>query len=239
MPTSNSPAARRDPPAWEIARLPDSADPAAARAFCRAVAAGHYENFAVATLLVPRRLRQHVATIYTFARWADDLADEAASPEAATAALADWRRGLDDCFAGRPQHPVYVALAKTVDETGLSIKPFADLIDAFTQDQSKTRYATRDELEDYCTRSANPVGRIVLGLEGCLDPELVKMSDAICTGLQLVNFWQDITRDRLAGRMYLPQADMAAHGVDASMLEQSPASPELQSLLREEVAWAR
>lgn len=219
--------------------MPGALDAEAARAFCRTVASAHYENFTVATLLVPQRLRQHLANVYAFARWADDLADEASSPVAAALALADWRRGLDACFAGQPNHPVYVALAETVRETGLSREPFADLIDAFEQDQEKTRYATRAELLDYCRRSADPVGRIVLALGGCHDPDLIRMSDAVCTGLQLVNFWQDITRDRLAGRIYLPADDMARHGVDESMLASDEASPEVKSLLREQVAWAR
>jgi squalene synthase HpnC len=239
MPHSSRPAARRDPPAWEIAAVPSSLDVEAARAFCRTIASAHYENFTVATLLVPARLRQHLANVYTFARWADDLADEATSPAAATAALAEWRGGLDACLAGRPSHPVYVALAETIRETGLSREPFADLIDAFEQDQRKTRYATRAELLDYCRRSADPVGRIVLGLEGCRDPDLIRMSDAICTGLQLVNFWQDITRDRLAGRIYLPADDMARHGVTESMLASNEAGPEVKALLCDEVAWAR
>jgi squalene synthase HpnC len=233
------PAARRDPVAWELAPLPHSADPEAARRFCRAVAAAHYENFTVASLLVPRRLRQHLANVYTFARWADDLADEASSPEVASAALADWRRQLEACFAGRPQHPVFVALAETITATDLTIEPFADLLDAFEQDQRKTRYATRAELLDYCRRSADPVGRIVLALEGCRDPEPVGMSDAICSGLQLVNFWQDITRDRLAGRIYLPEADMARHRVDETMLAAPVAAAEVRALVADEVAWAR
>lgn len=239
MITSAAPAARRDPAAWNLAPLPPDGDPAAARRFCRAVAAGHYENFTVATLLVPPRLRQHLANVYTFARWADDLADEAASREAAADALADWRRGLEACFGGRPRHPVYVALAETVRDRGLTIEPFADLIDAFEQDQVKMRYATRAELLDYCRRSADPVGRIVLALEGCRDAELVRMSDSICTGLQLVNFWQDITRDRLAGRIYLPEDDMARHGVGEAMLAETPAEAALRSLMKDEVAWAR
>lgn len=239
MATLSPTAAHRDPAAWELATVPVDGDSAAARRFCRAVAAGHYENFTVATLLVPARLRQHLANVYTFARWADDLADESASRGEATAALADWRQQLTDCFAGRPRHPVFVALAETIDKAGLAIDPFADLIDAFQQDQEKTHYASRVELLDYCRRSADPVGRIVLGLEGCRDPELVRMSDALCTGLQLVNFWQDLTRDRLAGRVYLPAADMARYGVEESMLAATTAPPALRALLAEEVAWAR
>jgi squalene synthase HpnC len=232
-------AARRDPPAWELVSVPTSLERATAEAFCRAVAAAHYENFTVATLLVPARLRQHLANVYTFARWADDLADEAASPAHATAALAEWRQGLDECFRGNPRHPVYVALAETIQATGLTREPFDHLIDAFEQDQVKTRYATRAELLDYCRRSADPVGRIVLSLEGCRDAEFVGMSDAICSGLQLVNFWQDITRDRIAGRIYIPHDDMVRHGVREEMLADATARPEVRSLIADEVTWAR
>jgi len=236
---SSPPADRRDPAAWRLVSLPPGGDPEAARTFCRQLAERHYENFTVATRLVPARLRQHLANVYAFARWADDLADEAADPDAATRSLDDWRRGLDDCFAGRPRHPIYVALAETIREKRLDAEPFADLIDAFRQDQWKRAYDSRGELLDYCRRSANPVGRIVLALEGCRDPALVAMSDAICTGLQLVNFWQDVKRDRLAGRVYLPREDMARHGVEEPMLDRPVAAGPLVRLLREEVAWAR
>jgi squalene synthase HpnC len=232
-------AARRDPAAWRLATLPAGADLEAARAFCRQVAARHYENFTVATRLVPARLRQHLANVYAFARWADDLADEATGPDEALRELAAWQQGLDDCFAGRPRHPVFVALADTAQVTGVGREPFADLLDAFRQDQVQTRYGNRAELLDYCRRSADPVGRIVLALEGCREPRLVAMSDAICTGLQLVNFWQDIRRDRLAGRVYLPAADMAACGVTEADLDAPRASPALRELVRHEVAWAR
>jgi squalene synthase HpnC len=232
-------AARRDPPAWELAAVPATADRAAAEAFCRAVAARHYENFTVATRLLPARLRQRFATVYAFARWSDDLADETADAAEADRRLADWRRQLEDCFAGRAEHPIYVALAATARETGLTIEPFADLLDAFRQDQVRTRYASRADLLDYCRRSADPVGRIVLALEGCRAPDLVAMSDAICTGLQLVNFWQDLRRDRIAGRVYLPADDMRRFGVDESMLDLPVASAPLRALVREELAWAR
>jgi squalene synthase HpnC len=134
---------------------------------------------------------------------------------------------------------VFVALADTAGRTGLAIEPFADLLDAFEQDQWKTCFATRAELLDYCHRSANPVGRIVLGLEGCRDPKLLELSDAICTGLQLVNFWQDLKRDRLAGRVYLPAEDMRRHGVDEAMLDDDSAPQALRNLVADEVAWAR
>jgi squalene synthase HpnC len=207
------------------------------------VARAHYENFTVATRLVPPRLRQHLANVYAFARWGDDLADEAG--DEAGVGLADWRRELEECFAGRPRHPVFIALADTVRRAGLTIEPFADLLDAFAEDRRldaagvTARYATRADLRGYCRRSADPVGRIVLALEGCRDPERVSLSDSICTGLQLVNFWQDVARDRAAGRIYLPREDMRRHGVEEPMLSEPRASAAVVSLLRDEVAWAR
>ena len=237
--------ARRDPTAWHRAPVPTAGDLAAAEGFCRDVASRHYENFTVATRLVPPRLRQHLANVYADARWSDDLADESASPTEAARDLAAWRQGLEECFAGRPGHPVYVALAETVRQTGLTIEPFAHLLDAFEEDRAfdaagtAVRYADRDSLVAYCRHSADPVGRIVLALEGCRDAALVAMSDSICTGLQLVNFWQDVRRDRLAGRVYLPRDDMQQHGVTEAMLDALRAATPLRELLRDEVAWAR
>jgi squalene synthase HpnC len=245
MPVQPPQSAHRDPTAWHRVPLPTTCDVAAAEAFCRDVASRHYENFTVATRLVPSSLRQHLANVYAYARWSDDLADEAASPAVAARDLAAWRQGLEDCFAGRPGHPVYVALAETVRQTGLTMEPFAHLLDAFEEDQAfdsagtSVRYADRAALVAYCRRSADPVGRIVLALEGCRDTGLVAMSDSICTGLQLVNFWQDVHRDRLAGRVYFPLADMRQHGVTEAMLDAPRAAVPLQSLLRAEVAWAR
>lgn len=237
--------AQRDPTVWQIRPAPVDGDLAAARAFCRDVASRHYENFTVATRLVPPRLRQHLANVYAYARWSDDLADEAASPTEAARDLAAWRQGLEACFAGRPGHPVYVALADTVRQAGLTIEPFARLLDAFEEDRAfdaagvAARYADRNDLVAYCRRSADPVGRIVLALEGCRDAAMVALSDCICTGLQLVNFWQDVRRDRLAGRVYLPRDDMRRHGVEEAMLDLPRAAPPLKQLLRDEVAWAR
>ena len=236
---------QRDPTAGQLVSVPAGGDLAAAEAFCRSVASRHYENFTVATRLVPPRLRQHLANVYAFARWSDDLADEAASPAAAACNLAAWRQGLEECFAGRPGHPIFVALAATAEQTGLTIEPFVHLLDAFEEDQAHDaagvagRYADRAALIAYCQRSADPVGRIVLALEGCHDAALVDLSDSICTGLQLVNFWQDVRRDRRAGRIYLPSKDMQRHGVSEAMLAAPRATPQLRELLREEVAWAR
>ncbi|MFM8703642.1 MAG: squalene synthase HpnC [Planctomycetia bacterium] len=244
VPCSVQPA-RRDPTAWQLAAVPAGGDLAAAEAFCRDVAGRHYENFTVASRLVPARLRQHMANVYAFARWSDDLADEAASPAEAAEGLADWRRGLEECFAGRPGHPVYVALSATARQAGLTIEPFAHLLDAFDEDRRfdaagvAVRYPDRDALVAYCRRSADPVGRIVLALEGCRDAARVALSDRICTGLQLVNFWQDIRRDRLAGRVYLPRDDMRRHGVAEPMLDAPRAAAPLRALVRDQVAWAR
>lgn len=236
-------ATRRDAAPWSMTAFPTSDDLGAARAFCRVIAARHYENFTVATRLVPARLRQHLANVYAFARWSDDLADE--TPHDGGAALAAWRAGLEACFAGRPTHPVYVALADTVHQTGLAIEPFADLLSAFEEDKALdraavlVRYDSRTALLGYCSRSANPVGRIVLGLEGCRDHDMITQSDAICTGLQLVNFWQDVRRDSQAGRVYLPREDLDRHGVQAADLAALAATPALRALVREEVGWAR
>ncbi len=238
-PSAITSAARRDPAAWETADVPWQGSLPEAEAFCRALASRHYENFTVATRLVPPRLRQHLANVYAFARWSDDLADESASPAEALPALADWRRRLERCFAGQPGHPIFVALAETIRQTQLTIEPFSDLLDAFEQDQTMTRYSDRPALLDYCRRSANPVGRIVLALDGCHYTDRVALSDSICTGLQLVNFWQDVNRDRVAGRVYLPADDMRRHGVDEAMLDADRACPPLVSLVREEVDWAR
>ena len=239
MASPSRPAVARDLPAWQLAPPPDAVTLDVAQAFCRFIAEAHYENFSVVTRLVPRRLRQDFATVYAFARWSDDLADETGSPQAAARALAEWRAEVQACFAGRPHGPILVALADTAQRTGLTIEPFCDLLDAFEQDQWKTRFVTRAELLDYCRRSADPVGRIVLGLEGCHEPRLLELSDAICTGLQLVNFWQDLKRDRLAGRVYLPADDMRRYGVEETMLDLDSAPPPLRDLVREEVAWAR
>ena len=228
--------ARRDPAAWKLASVPDDLDLASAESFCRQVAAAHYENFTVATRLVPADMRQDLANVYTFARWSDDLADE--SDGDSTDALKAWRFGLDDCFAGDPKHPVFVALSRTVECHKLPIEPFADLIDAFIQDQTVERYDSREQLLDYCRRSANPVGRIVLCLANCRAIDQFELSDSICTGLQLVNFWQDVRRDHLAGRIYIPAEDMQRHGVSEIMFEAPTASPEFIALLTEEVAWA-
>lgn len=255
---------QRDPSAWALAGAVATTSLVEAEAICRRIARRHYENFTVATRLVPADLRQDFANVYAFARWSDDLADEApgvgtapAPPsgtasggtvpegDAALAGLAAWRDRLERCRDGRPDHPVFVALADTIRRRDLSLEPFSHLLDAFEEDRRfdlagvAVRYPTRDAVVGYCRRSADPVGRIVLAIGGCRSPDLVALSDAICTGLQLVNFWQDIRRDRLAGRVYVPAEDMVRLGVDEGMLDAPTASPALRRLVAEEVAWAR
>ena len=189
--------------------------------YVRALTHSHYENFSVLSRLVPERMRDDFAAVYAFCRWSDDLGDEmGATPEArekSLALLGWWRAELEACFAfvrgdaeRLPTHPVFVALAETIRRRGLPIRPFDDLISAFEQDQRVTRYRTWADLLDYCTRSANPVGRLVLGIGGYDgtgpgDEELLRMSDATCTALQLANFWQDVRRDLTdRDRIYIP-----------------------------------
>jgi squalene synthase HpnC len=238
MPSTRD-AALRETKAWLLAACPDSLDLRAAEDFCRALAGRHYENFSVASRLLPSALRQDLANVYAFARWADDLADESDGPEEALLALGDWRRRLVAASEGRPDHPVFVALAATLRRRGLPVEPFHHLLDAFEQDQFRSRYQSRADLLHYCSRSADPVGRIVLGLGGCRDPAAIAQSDSICTGLQLVNFWQDIVRDRAAGRIYVPLEEMMRHGVREEDFDRPVASECVRGLLRDLVSWAR
>ncbi len=174
--------------------------------WCAQLASRQYENFSVLSALVPGRLRPDFAAVYAFCRWADDLGDEAGAPgEERLRLLAWWRQELEACYAGAPRHPVFVALRPTVVRHGLPIAPFDDLIRAFELDQRRSRWGTFDELVGYCTLSADPVGRIVLGLFGAADPERQRLSDRVCTALQVVNHVQDVRRDLLErDRIYLP-----------------------------------
>jgi len=179
------------------------------------VSVGHYENFPVASLLLPARLREPVAVIYRFARSADDFADEGDAPPAERLAQLDaYRNALRRIAAGDPPGtPLFEDLAHIAREHALPLQLFHDLIDAFSQDVVKKRYASFAELLDYCRRSANPVGRLLLQLFRAATPENLRDSDAICSGLQLANFWQDVALDFARGRIYLPQDEMQAHGV--------------------------
>lgn len=182
--------------------------------YCRRLAGDHYENFVVASRLLPRSLRQHFANVYAYCRWADDLADETQCAEQSLALLDWWETQLDECYAGGARHPVFVALVYTIRQFDIPPAPFRDLLSAFRQDQRVHRYETFDDLLDYCRRSANPVGRLVLYLGGAHDGERGRLSDSICTGLQLANFWQDVAADWRRGRIYLPLEDCRREGFD-------------------------
>jgi squalene synthase HpnC len=198
---------------------------------CTRLARAHYENFPVASRLVPRRLRPHVAAIYAFARGADDLADEGGAPPAQRlAALDAWRERLRRAAGGRvdpadPHAAVFLALADTMERHALPLALFEDLLSAFVQDVTVTRYATWADLLDYCRRSANPVGRLVLRLFGYRDAALDRASDAVCTALQLTNFWQDFARDWAIGRLYLPAEECRAAGADEADLDPAALTP--------------
>ncbi len=187
--------------------------------YTRELTRGHYENFTVASWFLPRRLRDDFANVYAFCRWADDLGDETGDRDRSTELLNWWRTELDRCYAGRPRHPVFIALSATIQKHDIPRKPFDDLIDAFLQDQTVTRYRTFEQVADYCSRSADPVGRLVLYLAGYRDAERQHLSDATCTALQLTNFWQDVRRDILErGRVYLPADVAGRHGLDIDLM---------------------
>lgn len=207
-----------------------------AQRFTRRLALSHYENFVVGGLLTPRRLRQDFYNIYAYCRIADDFADEIADDQESLRRLDQWGEWLVDCYEGRPPvHPVFEALRVTIDRFGIPRQPFLDLLDAFRQDQHLKRYATFDELLDYCRRSANPVGHLVLCLAGCLDAERVRAADQICTGLQLANFWQDVRPDAQIGRIYIPEQDLERYEVDPSSLGDSQPRGRVRELLRFQV----
>jgi len=184
--------------------------------------------------MLPRRLRQHFYNIYAFCRTADDLADQSPSAEEALLRLDAFQSQLNDTFQGRPGENLFIALCRTIERYDLPKQPFDDLLDAFRQDQRKTRYKNVEELFEYCCRSANPVGRIVLCLGECLDDDNAVLSDQICTGLQLANFCQDVARDYASGRVYLPAEQRTRFGVTEAMLGESSTTHELRQLLASE-----
>jgi squalene synthase HpnC/squalene synthase HpnD len=184
-----------------------------AQKYTRWLATHHYENFNVASWLLPAELHQHFYNLYAYCRWADDLGDEIADRNRALALLNWWERELNACYDGRPAHPVFIALRETVVAKDIPEQLFVDLLKAFRHDQTVKRYASWAEVLDYCVYSANPVGRLVLYLCGYRDEERQRLSDATCTALQLANFWQDVSRDMEKGRIYIPLDVAVAHGV--------------------------
>lgn len=193
---------------------------AEARQWCKTLATTHYENFHVATFFLPSALRPHFHSVYAFCRTSDDLGDEVADTTTATRLLSEWRSMLHECFITPElsRHPVFVALQPTIAQCHLPMQPFDDLISAFEQDQVYTHHASLATLEEYSRYSANPVGRLVLLVSGYRSDELMHLSDEICTGLQLANFYQDIVEDRERGRRYIPADAMARFHVSDEQL---------------------
>jgi squalene synthase HpnC len=207
------------------------------------VTVDHYENFPVASWLCPPALRPPIAAIYWFARTADDLADEGhASPAERRQELATYRAELHRvAHGGTPAprwSPAFGPLAEAITRYDLPVPLLDDLLDAFEQDTANPVYADRTDLLDYCRRSANPIGRLLLHLYGVRDASSLARSDAICTALQLINFWQDLSIDLPRGRRYVPVADAARHGLSPSTLTARAASPAERALIRDLCDWA-
>jgi len=212
------------------------ADASAAETCTRILAHQHYENFSVVSALLPAFLRQDFCNVYAFCRIADDLGDEIPDKSAALDALGKFRAQLQECCAGQARTAVFVALRETIRRHDIPMKPFDDLINAFEQDQRITRYTSFPQVVDYCTRSADPVGRIVLYMCGYRDQERQQLSDKTCTALQLINFWQDVRRDVLErDRIYLPADDMQRFGITEAHLREGRITPEFRAMMQFEV----
>jgi squalene synthase HpnC len=210
-----------------------------AEQYTRWLATHHYENFHVVSFLLPRRLHQDFYNIYAYCRWADDLGDEIGDTAESLRLLAWWRTCLENMYAGKVSHPVFVALRGTVDRHTIPLQPFEDLIRAFEQDQTVLRYGTWEELFDYCRCSANPVGHLVLYLCGYSDPQRQRLSDCTCTALQLANFWQDVAVDLGNHRVYIPLEVLDRHGCRLEDVLALRATPAFKSAMREAVGRAR
>ena len=212
---------------------------AEAEAYTRWLATHHYENFHVASFLLPKRLHQDFYNVYSYCRWADDLGDEIGDPLESLRLLAWWRDQLHAMYGGESTHPVFVALRGTVARYSIPQEPFAHLIRAFEQDQTVTRYSSWEDLCGYCRYSANPVGRLVLYLCGYSDPQRQRLSDSTCTALQLANFWQDVTVDLEKDRVYIPLEVLERHGYPLEDLQARRITPAFRDVMREVVARAR
>lgn len=209
------------------------------REYCRLLARTHYENFSVATWFLPKRLRQDFLNVYAYCRISDDLGDEVGDPTSALALLDEWQTELDACYTGSPRHPVFVALAETVRKFEIPKHEFSDLLIAFRQDQTVTRFETFDDVLAYCRYSANPVGHLVLYLCGYHDAERQQLSDYTCTALQLANFWQDVSVDYAKGRIYLPLEDLRRYSVSEQDLAKNRNTPAFCEMMTFEVERAR
>ena len=212
---------------------------AEAREYCARLAGTHYENFSVASWFLPRRLRQHFFNLYAYCRISDDLGDEVGDTAASLELLDQWQLELDACYDGTPKHPVFVALSETVRQFDIPKHEFSDLLIAFRQDQTVTRFETFNDLLAYCRYSANPVGHLVLYLCGYRDPERQQLSDLTCTALQLANFWQDVSVDYEKGRIYLPLEDLRRFNVSAHDIADQQNTPAFCAMMEFEVQRAR
>lgn len=212
---------------------------AEAQRFCTRLARTHYENFPVASRLLPRRFRPALEAIYAFARVADDFADEPAHEGERLERLDEWGRLLEDCLRGVAVHPVFVALGAAVRRHDLPADPLRDLLAAFRLDVVKNRHPDTASLMEYCRLSANPVGRLVLHLFDYRSPQQLEWSDAICTGLQLTNHWQDVAIDVARDRIYLPSDRLSSHGVSENDLRSGRVTEQFRSLMREQIELAR
>ncbi len=211
-----------------------------AQAYCSWFTHANSENFSVISWFIPPKFIPSMEAVYAFCRWSDDLGDESGSPEKSIGLLRWWQGELNEAFADPPsaKHPILIALTKVATDNHLDQDLFERLIKAFQLDQTKTRFSTRREVLDYCHLSANPVGEIVLTLFGFINKENLHLSNCICTGLQLTNFWQDVKRDLEIGRIYLPGEDMDRFGITEADFKNRKATEPLRKLIRYEVDWA-
>jgi squalene synthase HpnC len=206
-------------------------------AYCRRLTLSHYENFTVASWLLPRESRRHIYAAYAFCRHTDDLGDEAVGDRLRL--LDEWEADLRRCYASTPDHPILLALRETIHRFRIPPEPFLKLIEANRIDQQVARYATYQELLHYCDHSANPVGHIVLYVFGYSDEERRRLSDATCTALQLTNFWQDVAVDWGKGRVYIPREDMERFGYSEEELRGGIVSDAFRALMKFEIARTR
>jgi squalene synthase HpnC len=209
------------------------------RAYTHWLATHHYENFHVVSFLLPKRLHQDFYNVYAFCRWSDDLGDEIGDTRESLRLLSWWRKELHAMYGGQASHPVFVSLRETIARHELPIHPFDDLITAFEQDQTVTRYRDFDQLFEYCRYSANPVGRLVLGLCGYRDAHRQQLSDATCTALQLANFWQDVIVDLEKDRVYLPLDVLERNGYSVDALFARQFNPQFRAAMQEAIGVAR
>ncbi len=239
------------PPPWRATtqQQPAAVSLADAQKYCNSFTRNRYENFTVVSLLTPRKLRQDLANIYTFCRWADDLADEVGSPESSIMLLDWWEKQLDDLLSAsqnskvdprhRELHPAFVALGDTLSRHPVPPECFKDLLSAFRTDQTKNRYENDAELRDYCRKSANPVGRILLSLTHAANPTNLAWSDSVCTGLQIANFCQDVAVDASKDRIYLPESRWIENDLTEQQILASMDSPMLRNALQDWAAMAQ